>query len=61
MGELLCDSLLDAEDAAALSFVLLQNETIVAEKSSYTAIDGGAFTDGIGRKVCYTFHVLTGV
>ena len=59
VGELLCDSLLDAEDAAALSFVLLQNETIVAEKSSYTAFDGGAFTDGIGRKVCYTFHVLT--
>lgn len=49
---MLCDTLAEAEDAAVLSFILLENETIVAEKSSYTVTDGDAFTDGVGRKVC---------
>lgn len=51
VGELLCDTLEEAEDAAFLSFLLLENESIVAEKSSYIVTSGGAFTDGIGRKV----------
>lgn len=52
MSELLCDTLANAEDAAALSFVLLEDERVVAEQTSYTVTGGEAFTDGIGRKVC---------
>lgn len=51
MGELLCDTLGEAEDADALSFVLLNNESVIAEKSSFTVATGDAFTDSIGRKV----------
>ena len=60
VGELLCDTLADAEDAAALSFALLQNETVTAEKSYYAVTNGEVFTDGIGRKVCVTrfAHIL---
>ena len=54
VGELLCDTLAYAEDAAALSFALLQNETVTAEKSYYAVTNGEVFTDGIGRKVCFT-------
>eukprot|EP00904_Undaria_pinnatifida_P008017 jgi/Undpi1/4345/HiC_scaffold_17.g07711.m1 len=50
-GELLCDTLAVAEDALFLSFVLLDDETIVAAKSSYTVANGSTFTDGVGRKV----------
>ena len=52
MGELLCDSLANAEDADALSFVLLNDNRVIAVQTSYTVIDGSAFTDGIGRKAC---------
>lgn len=55
MGELMCDSLILAEDANALSFVVTNNEIVVAEKLSYTEISGEAFTDNIGRKV-YRFQ-----
>lgn len=51
MGELLCDSLVNAEDAATLSFVLLEGERVVADQTSYTVTDGDAFSDGIGRRV----------
>lgn len=52
VGELLCDSLANAEDADALSFVLLNDNRVIAVQTSYTVIDGSAFTDGIGRKAC---------
>lgn len=57
MSELLCDTLANAEDAAALSFVLLEDERVIAEQTSYTVTDGEAFTDGIGRKVCVYLRV----
>ncbi|CAN0434427.1 unnamed protein product, partial [Laminaria digitata] len=50
-GELLCDSLVNAEDADALSFPLINNERVIAEKTSYTVTNGDAFTDDIGRRV----------
>lgn len=55
MGELLCDTLEEAEDADALSFLLLNDESVIAEKSSFTAATGDPFTDNIGRKVCMTW------
>ena len=58
VGELLCDSLVNAEDASTLAFVLLEGERVVADQTSYTVKDGEAFTDGIGRKVCLG-HVST--
>lgn len=51
VGKLLCDTLVLAEGAGLLSFTVHERETIVAEQLSYTVMDGGAFTDGIGRKV----------
>lgn len=51
VGELLCDTLEVAEDAAFLSFIIHEGDTIVAEKSSYTVAEGDSFTDGIGRRV----------
>lgn len=45
LGEVMCDSLGPAEDAAALSFVI-HNETIVAERTSYTFTSGSIFEDG---------------
>lgn len=58
MGELLCDTLVEAEDADALSFVLLNNESVIAEKSSFTVVTGDPFTDDIGRKVWHGGRVL---
>lgn len=51
LAELLCDTLVDAEDAAVLNFALLNGEAVIAERTSYTVTDGDAFTDGITRKV----------
>lgn len=52
VGELLCDSLANAEDAPALSFILLDGERVVAEQTSYTVTGGDPFSDEIGRQVC---------
>lgn len=53
LGELVCDSLALAIDAAALSFVI-QDETLIADRASYTFTSGDAFEDGIGVHVRMT-------
>lgn len=66
LGELLCDSLVNAENAESLSFVLLEDERVVAQQTSYVVTDGDAFSDGIGRKVrlqrqqCTVVHICLG-
>lgn len=52
LGEVMCDSLVVAEDAVSLSFVI-HEETLVAERSSYTFTPGGIFEDGLDRHVCH--------
>ncbi|CAN0243372.1 unnamed protein product [Ascophyllum nodosum] len=51
LGELMCDSLPNAEDAPALAFPISPNETITANKKFYTVHDGTTFADCISRKV----------
>lgn len=51
LGELLCESLRNAEDADALLFLVLNDERVIAEKSTYTFTTGDIFTDGVGRHV----------
>lgn len=51
LGELLCESLENAEDAGALSFLILDNDNIIAEKTSYVYTPGDIFSDGTGRHV----------
>lgn len=61
VGELACHTLVVAEDASTLSFITHENESIVAERSSYTTTSGDAFTDGIIRKVCVLLWVCFAV
>ncbi|CBN79561.1 conserved unknown protein [Ectocarpus siliculosus] len=51
LGELLCDSLVQAEDAPLLQFALSANETIIANRTSYTVVSGETFTGGVGRRI----------
>ncbi|CAN0061623.1 unnamed protein product, partial [Ectocarpus sp. 12 AP-2014] len=51
LGELLCDSLVQAEDAPLLQFALSANETIIANQTSYTVVSGETFTGGVGRRI----------
>ncbi|CAM9635177.1 unnamed protein product [Scytosiphon promiscuus] len=51
LGELLCDSLGDAPGSTLLRFAFSSTETVTAERTSFSVIGGGAFTDGQERKV----------
>ena len=51
LGELLCKSLAEAEDAAALSFLVLSEERVVAGRTAYGFTAGDIFTDSVGRHV----------
>ncbi|CBN76176.1 PKD domain protein [Ectocarpus siliculosus] len=50
LGELLCDSLEDASDSTLLRFNISSTETVIAERTSYSSIDGNIFPDGETRK-----------
>ncbi|CAM9764939.1 unnamed protein product, partial [Ectocarpus sp. 4 AP-2014] len=50
LGELLCDSLEDASDSSLLRFTISSTETVIAERTSYSSIDGSVLSDGITRK-----------
>lgn len=52
LGEVICDSPVAAEDAPALSFVV-HEETLVAERSSYTFTPGSIFEDDADRHVSH--------
>ncbi|CAN0166407.1 unnamed protein product [Ectocarpus sp. 6 AP-2014] len=51
LGELLCDSLEDAPGASLLKFTISSIETVIAERTSYSSIDGSVLPDGNTRKV----------
>eukprot|EP00903_Cladosiphon_okamuranus_P019467 g17901.t1 len=51
LGELLCDSLNDASGATLLRFAISSTETVIAERTSYSTIDGSVMPDGKGRKL----------
>ncbi|CAM9938469.1 unnamed protein product, partial [Ectocarpus sp. 4 AP-2014] len=51
LGELLCDSLEDASDSTLLRFNISSTETVIAERTSYSSIDGNVFPDGETRKI----------
>ncbi|CAN0210802.1 unnamed protein product, partial [Ectocarpus sp. 6 AP-2014] len=50
LGDLLCDSLEDASDSSLLRFAISSTETVVAERTSYSFIDGNVLPDGNTRK-----------
>ncbi|CAM9223389.1 unnamed protein product, partial [Ectocarpus sp. 6 AP-2014] len=51
VGELLCESLLEAPESTLLRFAINSNETVVATRTSFSVVDGDVFTDSIDRKV----------
>ncbi|CAM9373919.1 unnamed protein product, partial [Ectocarpus sp. 8 AP-2014] len=51
LGELLCDSLEDASDSTLLRFNISSTEAVIAERTSYSSIDGNVFPDGETRKI----------
>eukprot|EP00752_Nemacystus_decipiens_P010085 g8987.t1 len=50
LGELLCDSLDEASSSTMLRFAISSNETVTAEQTSYSELDGAAFSDNKERK-----------
>ncbi|CAM9367517.1 unnamed protein product, partial [Ectocarpus sp. 12 AP-2014] len=50
LGELLCDSLEDASDSSLLRFTISSTETVIAERTAYSSIDGNVLPDGNTRK-----------
>eukprot|EP00752_Nemacystus_decipiens_P004376 g3999.t1 len=51
LGELLCGSLVDAPDATLLRFSISSTETVIAQRTSYSTVDGSVMHDGKGRKL----------
>ncbi|CAN0355754.1 unnamed protein product [Ascophyllum nodosum] len=51
LEELLCESLVNAEDAPVLQFSVDPNEKFIANQNSFTVLNGSIFDDGINRKV----------
>ncbi|CAN0080080.1 unnamed protein product [Scytosiphon promiscuus] len=51
LGELLCGSLGNASGATKLRFAISSTETVIAERTSYSTVDGSALPDGKGRKL----------
>ncbi|CAM9277620.1 unnamed protein product, partial [Ectocarpus sp. 12 AP-2014] len=51
LGELLCDSLEDAPDSTFLRFNVSSTEAVIAERTSYSSVDGNIFPDGETRKI----------
>ncbi|CAM9251578.1 unnamed protein product, partial [Ectocarpus sp. 12 AP-2014] len=51
VGELLCESLVEAPESTLLRFAINSNETVVATRTSFSVVDGDVFTDSIDRKV----------
>ncbi|CAM9322195.1 unnamed protein product, partial [Hapterophycus canaliculatus] len=51
LGELLCGSLGNASGATLLRFAISSTETVIAERTSYSTVDGSALPDGKGRKL----------
>ncbi|CAM9859654.1 unnamed protein product, partial [Ectocarpus fasciculatus] len=51
VGELLCESLVEAPESTLLRFAITSNETVVATRTSFSVVDGDVFTDSIDRKV----------
>ncbi|CAM9444977.1 unnamed protein product, partial [Ectocarpus sp. 13 AM-2016] len=50
LGELLCDNLEDAPGSSLLRFTISSTETVIAERTSYSSIDGSVLPDGNTRK-----------
>ncbi|CAN0216102.1 unnamed protein product, partial [Ectocarpus sp. 8 AP-2014] len=50
LGELLCDSLEDAPGSSLLRFTISSTETVIAERTSYSSIDGSILPDGNTRE-----------
>ncbi|CAM9507519.1 unnamed protein product [Ectocarpus fasciculatus] len=50
LGELLCDSLEDAPGSSLLRFTISSNETVIAERTAYSSVDGSVLPDGNTRK-----------
>eukprot|EP00903_Cladosiphon_okamuranus_P011188 g10557.t1 len=51
LGELLCDSLVEAENAPLLQFAISANETLVVNRTSYSVASGETFTGGVARRM----------
>eukprot|EP00752_Nemacystus_decipiens_P010084 g8986.t1 len=51
LGELLCDTLDEAPGSTKLRFTISSEETVAAERTSYSEFDGSAFSDGLPRKI----------
>ncbi|CAN0026447.1 unnamed protein product, partial [Ectocarpus sp. 13 AM-2016] len=51
LGELLCDSLEDAPDSTFLRFNVSSTEAVIAERTSFSSVDGNVFPDGETRKI----------
>ncbi|CAM9863780.1 unnamed protein product [Ectocarpus sp. 4 AP-2014] len=51
VGELPCESLLEAPESTLLRFAINSNETVVATRTFLSVVDGDALTDSIDRKV----------
>ncbi|CAN0208196.1 unnamed protein product, partial [Ectocarpus fasciculatus] len=50
LGELLCESLEDAAGSSLLRFTISSTETVIAERTSYSSIDGSILPDDNTRK-----------
>eukprot|EP00752_Nemacystus_decipiens_P014855 g13226.t1 len=51
LGELLCDSLASASGATLLRFAISPTEAVIAERTSYTSVDGSVLPDSKERKL----------
>eukprot|EP00903_Cladosiphon_okamuranus_P015479 g14291.t1 len=51
LGKLLCESLDGAPGATLLRFTISSTETVIAERTSYSTVDGSVLPDGEGRKL----------
>eukprot|EP00752_Nemacystus_decipiens_P014856 g13227.t1 len=51
LGELLCDSLESASGATLLRFAISPTEAVIAQRTSYTSVDGSVLPDSKERKL----------